>query len=373
VTHLFVTNDFPPKFGGIQNYLWELWRRLPEGRAHVLTTSFEGAQAFDAAQPFPIERADSVLLPTPPVRSRIIKAANEIDADLIVLDPAHVVGLLGPSLGRPYAVVVHGAELAIPARLPGYNLGIRHVLRHAALIIAAGAYVAREAQAIAPDVDVVDIPPGVDAQVFVPSTPEQRAATRRRLGVADDAEVVLHLSRLVPRKGADTLIKAVAELAPRRPKLVALIAGAGRDERRLRALAAGMRAPVRFLGRVPQNDIVSVYGAADVFAHVCRSRWAGLEQEGFGIIFLEAAACGVPQIAGNSGGAADAVLDGVTGRVIDPPTDAHAVATAIDEYLSDPARIADVGRAARQRAMLDFAYDDLAGRLDNALLKAEHA
>ncbi len=373
MTHLFVTNDFPPKLGGIQSYLWELWRRLPEGRGHVLTTSHPDAAAFDAAQPFPIERAESVLLPTPPVRQRIINAAKTIDADLIVLDPAHVVGLLGPSLDRPYAVVVHGAELAIPARMPGYNVGIRLVLRHARLIIAAGAYVAREAQAIAPDVDVVDIPPGVDAQVFVPSAPEQRVAMRRRLGVAEDAEVVLHLSRLVPRKGADTLIKAVAELSKRRPKLVALVAGAGRDERRLRALAAGMRAPVRFLGRVPQDDMAATYGAADVFSHVCRNRWAGLEQEGFGIIFLEAAACGVPQIAGNSGGAADAVLDGVTGTVIDPPTDSHAVAEALDAYLSNPARAAEIGRAARQRALLDFAYDDLAVRLDNALLKAEQA
>ncbi|MEY2399520.1 MAG: phosphatidyl-myo-inositol dimannoside synthase, partial [Actinomycetota bacterium] len=123
VTHLFVTNDFPPKVGGIQSYLWELWRRLPEGRAHVLTTSFDGADAFDATQAYPVERADTVLLPTPPVRTRILNAARVVDADLVVLDPAHVVGLLGPTLGRPYAVVVHGAELAIPARVPGYNLG----------------------------------------------------------------------------------------------------------------------------------------------------------------------------------------------------------------------------------------------------------
>ncbi|MDP1793224.1 MAG: glycosyltransferase family 4 protein, partial [Acidimicrobiales bacterium] len=148
---------------------------------------------------------------------------------------------------------------------------------------------------------------------------------------------------------------------------------AGRDERRLRALAAGLRAPVRFLGRVPQEEMAATYGAADVFAHVCRNRWGGLEQEGFGIIFLEAAACGVPQIAGNSGGAADAVLDGVTGRVIDPATDAHAVARALNDLLDHPDRAAEMGRAARQRALLDFSYDDLAARLDNALTKAERA
>jgi phosphatidylinositol alpha-1,6-mannosyltransferase len=117
--------------------------------------------------------------------------------------------------------------------------------------------------------------------------------------------------------------------------------------------------------------MAATYGAADVFAHVCRNRWGGLEQEGFGIIFLEAAACGVPQIAGNSGGAGDAVLDGVTGYVVDPPTDAHAVARRLDELLDNPDRALEMGRAARQRALLDFSYDDLAARLDNALHKAE--
>ncbi|MEY2425558.1 MAG: phosphatidyl-myo-inositol dimannoside synthase, partial [Actinomycetota bacterium] len=192
-----------------------------------------------------------------------------------------------------------------------------------------------------------------------------------RLGVAPDAEVVFQSGRLVPRKGADTLIRAVAELAPSRPRLVALIAGAGRDASRLHKLAARLQAPVRFLGRIPNEDLVATYGAADVFAHVCRNRWRGLEQEGFGIIFLEAAACGLPQVAGASGGAGDAVLDGVTGRVIDPPRDASAVARALAEFLDDPARAAEVGKAARQRALLDFAYDDLAARLDLALQKAE--
>ncbi len=372
VSHLLVTNDFPPKVGGIQNYLWELWRRLPAGRAHVLTTSHPDAAAFDAAQGFPIERADRALLPTPQMRARIRVAADAAGAELVVLDPAHVVGLLGPWLGRPYALVVHGAELAIPARTPGYNVALRRAMRGARLIIAAGPWVAREASTIAPDVDVVDIPPGVDPTVFTPVSAAQRLARRRELGVAEDAEVVFHLSRLVPRKGADTLIRAVAQLAPRRPKLVALIGwGRGRDEQRLRRLGARLRAPVRFLGHVPAADLPATFGAADVFAHVCRSRWGGLEQEGFGIIFLEAAACGIPQIAGASGGAADAVLDGVTGRVIDPPTDVAAVAEALDTLLADAARAADMGRAARQRGLLDFSYDDLAARLDVALQKAE--
>jgi phosphatidylinositol alpha-1,6-mannosyltransferase len=270
-------------------------------------------------------------------------------------------------------VIVHGAELAIPARIPGARTAVERVLRGARLIIAAGPYVAREAARLAPDVDIVDIPPGVDPVAFAPRTPEERARKRRDLGLAEDAEVVLHVSRLVPRKGADTLIRAVAQLAGLRPNVVALIGGAGRDDARLRALAARLGAPVRFLGRIPTEELAATYAAADVFAHVCRNRWFGLEQEGFGIIFLEAAACGVPQIAGNSGGAGDAVLDGVTGFVIDPPTDAAAVARALDRLLEDRQRAAEMGKAARQRALLDFAYDDLAARLDVALQKAEQS
>ncbi|HUR78488.1 MAG TPA: glycosyltransferase family 4 protein [Acidimicrobiales bacterium] len=371
MTHLFVTNDYPPKVGGIQNYLWELWRRLPAGRAHIFTTSYDGDASFDAAQVHPVSRGDAVFLPTPRMRDKIVELADARHADLVVLDPAHIVGLLGPALGRPYALVVHGAELAIPARVPGYNVALKRALRGARLVIAAGPYVAREAQRVAPDVNVVDIPPGVDGDFFRPSTPVERAVARRRLGVAADSEVVFHLSRLVPRKGADTLIKAVAQLAPTRPKLVALVASTGRDEPRLRKLAAELRAPVRFLGRVATADLVSTYGAADVFSHVCRNRWGGLEQEGFGIIFLEAAACGIPQIAGNSGGAGDAVIDGVTGRVVDPPTDVGAVARALTELLDDSRRATEMGRAARERALRDFAYDDLAARLDAALHAAE--
>ena len=131
----------------------------------------------------------------------------------------------------------------------------------------------------------------------------------------------MSISRLVPRKGFDVAIRAVAQLRARRPDLVLAIAGGGRDERRLRRLAAELDAPVRFLGRVPNDDLPALYGCADVFTMACRTRWGGLEQEGFGIVFVEAAACGVPQVAGESGGAAEAVEDGVTGLVVAPPED----------------------------------------------------
>ena len=177
----------------------------------------------------------------------------------------------------------------------------------------------------------------------------------------------MSISRLVPRKGFDVAIEAAALLAPSRPDLVLAISGGGRDERRLRRLAAERRAPVRFLGRVANDRLPALYGCADVFTMACRSRWGGLEQEGFGIVFVEAAACGVPQVAGDSGGAAEAVDDGVTGLVVRRPDDPHEVAAAFEALLDDPVLRADMASASRKRAVAEFSYDVLAERLGRSL------
>ena len=139
----------------------------------------------------------------------------------------------------------------------------------------------------------------------------------------------------MPRKGFDTAIRAAARLGRVRPKLRLVIAGGGRDDDRLRRLADELDAPVTFLGRVPNADLPPLYGCADVFAMLCRNRWGGLEQEGFGIVFVEAASCGVPQVAGDSGGAAEAVADGETGFVIGDPEDTQAVVDAFAALLDD--------------------------------------
>jgi phosphatidylinositol alpha-1,6-mannosyltransferase len=167
----------------------------------------------------------------------------------------------------------------------------------------------------------------------------------------------------------DVLIEATAALAHTRPDLTLAIAGTGRDRARLERLAARFGAPVRFLGRVPFADLPDLYACADVFAMLCRNRWAGLEQEGFGIVFLEAAASGVPVVAGASGGAGDAVADGETGTVVDRPGDPAAAAAAVGALLDDPALAAAMGGAGRARAEADFTYDLLASRLHGALRK----
>ena len=367
--HLLVTNDFPPKVGGIQSYLWELWRRLPPESTTVLTTPRRGARAFDLEQPIRIERDRArVLLPTAALVTRIDRLAAEVDAELVLLDPALPLGQLGPRLERPYGVLVHGAEVAVPGRVPLLRPVLGRVLRGADLVVAGGSYPAAEARRAARvDLPTVSVPPGVDPERFVPFTAAERRAARTRFALDPDATVVLGLSRLVPRKGFDVLVEAGAALAAGRPDLQIVLAGTGRDRRRLERIAAHHGSPVRFLGRVDDADIPALHALADCFAMLCRDRWGGLEQEGFGIVFLEAAACGVPAVAGRSGGSADAVVDGVTGTVVDEPRDVASVALALDRILAEPRLGGRLGSAGRRRVVDEFDYDVLARRLQSAL------
>ena len=370
MTHLLVTNDFPPKVGGIQAYLWELWRRLPPDQFAVLTTPYKGSDEWDRAQPFRVIRTpEPVLLPHPMMVRRIDRVARDAGASLVVLDPAAPVGIVGRWLATPYAVVVHGAEVTVPGRLPVSRHLLGQVLRGAELVISAGGYPAAEAErAAGRALPTVIIPPGVDARRYSPpASADERHASRARLGFGDDDFVVASLSRLVPRKGFDTLIEAAAIVAPCRPEIVVAISGSGRDQARLERLATKLGAPVRFLGRISDDDKVALLGAADLFAMLCRNRWGGLEQEGFGIVFVEAAACGTAQLAGQSGGAAEAVVDGETGIVISHPQDPQAVAAALVALANDPATRLAMGAAARRRAVEVFDYDHLAARLWAAL------
>lgn len=376
--HLLVTNDFPPKVGGIQSYLWELWRRLDPASFVVLTASSDpDAARFDAEQAergIRIERVPGSILffPTPVARRRVRALAREVGASLVVLDPALPLGLLGPTLGLPYAVVLHGAEVAVPSRLPVARGALARVLRGASLAVSAGGYPAAEARRVAGDrmPPVVEVPPGVDCDRLVPLDPVQRAEARRRLGLPVDAPVVASVSRLVHRKGMDVLVEAAARLAPSFPDLVVAIGGTGREEAQLAALIAESGAPVRLLGRLGEEDKAALLGASDVFAMLCRNRWLGLEQEGFGIVFLEAAAAGVPQVAGDSGGAGEAVEDGVTGVVVRRPGDPGDVALALRGLLADGALRRRMGAAARHRAAASFDYERLAPRLAESLARA---
>lgn len=367
--HLLVTNDFPPKVGGIQSYLWELWRRLPAEDTTVYCTPHAGAAAFDAAQDFRVERSpEPVLIPYPWLAKRICALADEVGAELILLDPAVPLGIVGPWLGRPYGVILHGAEVTIPGRLPVSRPVLRRVLQGASLVIAAGQYSLSEAERCAGQpLPAVVIPPGVDTSRFEPLDAADRSDARERFGISDDDVVVASVNRLVPRKGMDVLIDAVTEASRERPQLRLMIGGSGRSFDALAKQASDAAARIDLLGRLDDADVPLLYGAADMMAMLCHDRWGGLEQEGFGIVFLEAAAAGLPQIAGRSGGAAEAVVDGVTGLVIDDPTSASSVARSLVRLVDEADLRRSLGTAARARACETFDYDVLAASLQQAI------
>ena len=374
--HLLVTNDFPPKMGGIQNYLWELWKRLDPASYVVLTASSDdGAAAFDAEQAergVRIERVPGTTLffPTAAALAAVRTCVADNEIDMVLLDPVLPLGLLGPHLGVPFGVILHGAEVTVPGRIPGARAALgQRAARRAAGRRRAGSYPAAEGrhaagEGIGPQ---VVIPPGVDTGTIVPLKAAERRAARTRLGLPAHGPLVVSVSRLVPRKGMDVLIEAAGRLASSYPDLVVAIAGEGRELAHLRRLAGQSPLTVELLGSVNDADRSALLGAADVFVMACRNRWLGLEQEGFGIVFLEAAAAGVPQVAGDSGGASEAVLDGVTGLVVESPRDPGAVAEALRSLLADPNRRRRMGRAARSRVQESFDNDVLASRLAEAL------
>jgi phosphatidylinositol alpha-1,6-mannosyltransferase len=258
--------------------------------------------------------------------------------------------------------------VTIPGRLALLSRSLRTVLQHSRVAIAAGGYPLAEARhALGRDpAGAAVVAPGVDVKRFVPLATSERERLRRDDQV-NERFVVASYSRLVPRKGMDTLIRAAAQLAPRYPQLLVEIGGSGRDRARLERLATRTGAPVRFLGRVADDRLVGWLGRSDLFVMDCRSRWWGLEQEGFGIVFVEAAACALAVIAGRSGGSHEAVLDGRTGIVLDNPRSVDDLAAAMAALIEDDERRLAYGAAAREWAVSEYSWSALVARLEAAL------
>ncbi len=365
VRHVLVTNDFPPKVGGIQNYLWELWRRLPPEDVVIYTTPHKQAAAFDAQQPFKVLRSrEPWLLPQPLLIRRVNQIVQQYAARLVIIDPAIPAGLIGPHLNVGYGVVLHGAEVTVPAKIVGLRAGLNRVLKNSVGVISGGAYATQQTeQFLAPNHRCAIITPGVDTESFVPLGTQAKQLARTNLGLPSEGPLLVSVSRLVPRKGMDTLIKASIVIRKQHPNLCVAIAGAGRDRLRLSKLVSRLHAPVKLMGRLSTADLKMLYGCGDLFVMLCRCRWAGLEQEGFGIVFLESAASGVPQVAGRSGGAHEAVTAGETGLIVDDPKDVAGTAKLISDLLADKDRLAAMALASRERVEKDFSYDALAEKL----------
>jgi phosphatidylinositol alpha-1,6-mannosyltransferase len=180
------------------------------------------------------------------------------------------------------------------------------------------------------------------------------------------------VSRLVARKGQDVLIDAMPAIASRVPDAALLIVGGGPAEARLRAMAAHLPDAVFFAGQVAEDELPRYFAVGDVFAMPCRTRLGGLEVEGWGNVFIEAAACGKPVVVGDSGGARESLVDGETGVLVDGRR-AEAVADAVGSLLADPARAAAMGAAGRDRVVRSHRWPDIATELARWLREATPA
>ncbi|MFC3998731.1 glycosyltransferase family 4 protein [Nocardiopsis sediminis] len=377
---LIVTNDFPPRPGGIQSFVHELAVRRPAGSVVVYASTpaartaatWGDAETFDRAQPFPVVRERTpVLLPTPAVTRRARRIAELEGCDSVVFGAAAPLGLMSGELRksgvRRIVALTHGHEAGWAA-LPGPRSALRRIGEQADTLTYLGDYTrSRLARVLSPQAAARMRPlaPGVDTDRFRPDSGGD--AVRARHGLTG-RPVVVCVSRLVPRKGQDTLLRAWPRVLAEVSGAGLLIVGGGPDRRRLEALARreGVAHTVRFTGDVPSRELAAHFDAGDVFAMPCRTRNGGLDVEGLGIVYLEASASGIPVVAGDSGGAPDAVVDGETGVVVDGARPGPT-ARALIRLLRDPETAAAMGARGRTWVEREWTWDRAADRLDALL------
>ena len=366
---LIVSNDFPPRRGGIQSFVHALASRMPAGSVVVYAPRWEGASEFDARQPFPVIRhPTSLMLPVPSVARRAARILAEHGCDTVLFGAAAPLGLLAPSLRRAGAgrivAITHGHEAGWAA-LPGARSLLRRIGDDTDVLTYLGEYFrVRLARALSARAAarMVRLAPGVDNTSFRPGAGGD--AVRERLGLGE-RPVVVCVSRMVPRKGQDTLIQAWPQvLATARGGPALLLVGDGPYRTKLGRLAqqAGVADSVVFTGPVPAADLPAYYDAGDVFAMPCRTRRGGLDVEGLGIVYLEASASGLPVVGGDSGGAPDAILPGETGYVV-PGRDVAAVAERITGLLADPAGARAMGEKGAAWVDREWRWELVAERL----------
>jgi len=368
---LLVTNDFPPRPGGIQQFVHNLAVRQPPGSVVAYASTWKGAEKFDAEQPFEVIRESTgVLLPTPAVARRAAEIARSHGCDSVWFGAAAPLGLLAEGLRRRAGIeravsLTHGHEIGWAA-LPGARQLLRRIARGNDVVTYLTEFQrTRLDRALHGLTDLERLTPGVDVDAYHPGV--DGSAVRERHGLSD-RPVIVCVSRLVPRKGQDMLIRALPTIRRRVPDAALLIVGGGPYREKLRALARaeGVEPDVIFTGSVRWAELPAHYAAGDVYAMPCRTRGAGLDVEGLGIVYLEASATGLPVLAGDSGGAPDAVREGETGFVVGG-SDVPAIAARLAELLADPARAKEMGAAGRAWVEQEWRWETKAARLAELL------
>jgi phosphatidyl-myo-inositol dimannoside synthase len=371
---LIVTNDYPPRKGGIQSFVHALATRLPADGVVVYAPAWPGAAEFDARQPFPVIRHPrSLMLPLPAVGIRAAALLAEYGCDSVLFGAAAPLGLLAPRLRRAGARrivgLTHGHEAGWAA-LPVARSLLRRIGDEVDVLTYLAEYFRiRLSRALSAEAAgrMMKLAPGVDPAEFRPGAGGARI--RAGLGIAADRPVVVCVSRMVPRKGQDTLIRAWPSVrAQSAGDPLLLLVGDGPDRKRLDRLTAeaGVADSVMFTGPVSGADLPAYYDAGNIFAMPCRTRRGGLDVEGLGIVYLEASATGLPVVGGDSGGAPDAVLDGETGYVV-PGRSVTALAERLTGLLSDPAGAVAMGEKGRGWIEREWTQDLVARRLQDIL------
>ncbi|UOY02986.1 glycosyltransferase family 4 protein [Blastococcus sp. PRF04-17] len=367
---LVVTNDFPPRQGGIQTFVAALLERRPAGSVVVLASDSPGSAEYDAALPYPVlRRPTGMLLPTRATTGAAVDLARRHGCDSAFFGAAAPLGLIAPALRsagvRHVVGATHGHETGWVA-LPLSRQLMQRIAGGLDVLTYISQYThERLAPALGGRTRLAQLSPGVDVDRFTPQA--DGAAVRRAYGLGE-GPVVVCVSRLVARKGQDVLVAGWPNVVARHPEARLLLVGGGPGEASLRRAVTARRldGSVVFAGPVAPADLPAFYAAGDVFAMPCRTRRGGLDVEGLGMVFLEAAACGVPVVAGTSGGAPEAVLDGITGHVVDPRSPA-VVADTIAGLLADPGRAHAMGKAGRSWVEERWSWTTIAGTFASLL------
>jgi len=363
---LIVTNDFPPRRGGIQSFIHALASRLDPDQLTVYAPKWDGDRKFDGEQPFEVVRhPTSLMIPEPSVARRAVEIARQKKAETVVFGAAAPLGLLAPTLRKKAGIqravaITHGHEAGWAA-LPVARQLLRRIGDSNDVVTYLGEYFrTRLAKALSPEAAarMTRLAPGVDIEEFHPSA-ERRELVRQRLGLSATRPVVVCVSRLVPRKGQDTLIKAWPMVRHAVPDAALLLVGDGPYADTLRKMAR-QDGSILFTGPVPQDELAAYFSAGDVFAMPCRTRRGGLDVEGLGIVYLEASACGLPVIGGDSGGAPDAILEGESGFVTNGQL---SLTHRLIELLTEPAKARSMGEKGRAWTERDWTWDAAAARL----------
>ena len=336
---LFVTNDFPPRVGGAQTYYWNMIQTLDPGDVVVVAPAHAAAADFDATHPYAVVRTShSTVLPTSELERLCERLIAEHDLELVQLGHPLPAGLLGPWLRRtarvPYVVFLGGAEITVPGALPVVSRLLRWVLAESSLLLTVSQYTADQAVRLSGGLARAEVlRPALEVERYAHTRAGDVAAARAALGLGDET-LVLCVGRLVARKGQDMLIESLAALDGGLGDVRLALVGGGRlaGELRSRAAAAGVAERVYLPGEVSAEELGLWLQAADIFAGPSRTRLRGLEVEGFGIVFAEAALTGLPVVAGRSGGSPEAVVEGETGFVVDAQTPDELIG-ALDRLL----------------------------------------